>query len=309
MIGTDGVIASLTGIAPEEADALVDARARLLLGHQFEPCSPDLLDRLDRSDPCDIASGEAGIGRGSDRLPEVGDSLEREVESLQRFRAQVIVPGHKRWPTQFDDLGRARPLALRVRGSELRPLLARSVAIVGARAATRYGVAMAEDLAAGLAARGWVVVSGGAFGIDAAAHRGALAVGGSTVIMSAGGVDQAVPVAHTDLFERVAENGCIVSEVPVGCPPRKSRFLVRNRLIAAGARIVIVVEAAQRSGALATARHGHRLHRLVAAIPGPATSTVSRGCHQLIRDQEAILCNSVDDIEELLPDPSGLAST
>jgi DNA processing protein len=162
----------------------------------------------------------------------------------------------------------------------------RSVAIVGSRASTAYGEHVAGELAAGLGERGWAVVSGGAFGIDAAAHRGALAVEGLTVAVLACGVDRPYPAAHGSLFARIAEAGLVLSEWPPGCAPLRHRFLVRNRLIAGLTRGTVVVEAAARSGAQATAKRAHRLGKEVLVVPGPVTSAMSVGCHELLREPE-----------------------
>lgn len=172
------------------------------------------------------------------------------------------------------------------------------VALVGARAATRYGEEVASGLAAQLASRGALVVSGGAFGIDAAAHRGALREG-RTISVSAGGVDRLYPAGNTDLLQAVIATGALVAEVPPGCQPGRHRFLTRNRLIAAIAQAVIVVEAAWRSGALSTAHHAMELGRPVGAVPGPVTSMASVGCHRLLR-KGAICITDVDDALELV---------
>jgi DNA processing protein len=130
------------------------------------------------------------------------------------------------------------------------------------------------------------VVSGGAFGIDAAAHRGAMAAEAPTVAVLACGVDRPYPAAHGALFHRIAETGLLVSEWPPGCAPLRHRFLVRNRLIAALTRGTVVVEAAARSGAQATARRAQQLGRQVLVVPGPVTSAMSVGCHELLREEE-----------------------
>jgi DNA processing protein len=179
------------------------------------------------------------------------------------------------------------PLALWVRGpARLDELADRSVAIVAARASTAYGEHVAGELGHQLGERGWTVVSGGAFGIDAAAHRGALAAGAPTIAVLACGVDRPYPAAHGALFHRMAEEGLLVSEWPPGAAPHKHRFLVRNRLIAGLTRGTVVVEAAARSGALATARRAQKLGRRVMVVPGPVTSAMSVGGHELLRDEE-----------------------
>jgi DNA processing protein len=188
-----------------------------------------------------------------------------------------------------------------VRGAQrLDELVDRSVAIVGSRASTAYGEHVAGELAHQLGERGWTVVSGGAFGIDAAAHRGALAADAPTVAVLACGVDRPYPAAHGALFHRIAETGLLVSEWPPGCAPLRHRFLVRNRLIAALTRGTVVVEAAARSGAQATAQRAHRMGRQVLVVPGPVTSAMSVGCHELLRDEEvgATLVASADHVIE-----------
>jgi DNA processing protein len=203
------------------------------------------------------------------------------------------------------------PLALWVRGTaELSTLGVRSVGVVGARAATAYGDHVARDLAFGLARAGVVVVSGGAYGIDAAAHTAALAAGGCTVLVSAGGLDRPYPASHARLYEKVAESGLLLSESPPGCVPQRHRFLSRNRLIAALSTGVVIVEAALRSGAANTASHAAALGRVVMAVPGPITSPMSAGCHRLLRLQPtpATLVTSVDDVLAMVGSPGeGLA--
>jgi DNA processing protein len=179
------------------------------------------------------------------------------------------------------------PVALWVRGPvRLDELADRSVAIVGSRASTAYGEHVAAELGHQLGERGWTVVSGGAFGIDAAAHRGALAAEAPTMAVLACGVDRPYPAAHGALFSRIVETGLLVSEWPPGCAPLRHRFLVRNRLIAALTRGTVVVEAAARSGAQATARRARKLGRELMVVPGPVTSAMSVGCHELLRERE-----------------------
>jgi DNA processing protein len=171
--------------------------------------------------------------------------------------------------------------------------------VVGTRAATEYGRSVAAELGVGLAERNWTVVSGLAYGIDAAAHRGALAARGCTVAVLACGVDVAYPRAHGSLYADVVATGLVVSEHPPGAAPTRARFLVRNRLIAALSAGTVVVEAAPRSGARSTARHAGELYRHVMAVPGPVTSTLSAGCHQLLRDRpDAVLVTRAEEVVE-----------
>ena len=191
------------------------------------------------------------------------------------------------------------PLALWVRGSgPLATVGLRSVAVVGSRAATAYGEHVASEFSYGLAQREVVVVSGGAYGIDAAAHRGALAAGGSSVLVSASGLDRPYPSGHRHLYDRTAERGVLVSERPPGSAPHRQRFLSRNRLIAALGAATLVVEAAHRSGALNSAGYARDLGRPVLAVPGPVTSAMSAGCHRLIQREEdpARLVTSVAEV-------------
>ncbi len=170
--------------------------------------------------------------------------------------------------------------------------------MVGARAATAYGIHMATDLAAAVCDAAWTVVSGGAYGIDGAAHRGALVVGGTTVVVLASGADVAYPRGHSTLFAQAAKSGIVLSEAPPGAAAMRHRFLSRNRLIAALGLGTVVVEAAPRSGALSTASHTERLSKPVMALPGPVTSSMSAGCHVLVRERGAILVTCAADILE-----------
>lgn len=213
----------------------------------------------------------------------------------------LVIRGDACWPTQLDDLGIHSPHCLWVRGdpralTRLRP----SVAIVGARAATSYGDHVALELAADLAGGGIPIISGGAYGIDGAAHRAALQVGGTTIALLAGGVDRSYPAGHAGLIERVAASGAVVSEVPCGAAPTKWRFLQRNRLIAALSDATIVVEAGWRSGSLNTAGHAASLGRRLGAVPGPVTSAASAGTHRLLREYDAACITSAADVRELL---------
>jgi DNA processing protein len=260
----------------------------------------------------------------SGRLPETGQAMQRAAlqRAMQRWRVRLgelptpddvigfrrsgirlICPGDPEWPGQLADLGDEQPYALWLRGNaDLRFSCLRSVAIVGSRAASAYGSYVAAEFAASVAARGWAVVSGGAYGVDASAHQGALGADGVTVAVLACGVDVPYPTAHTELLDAVAAQGVVVSEWPPGRTVSRLRFLVRNRVIAALATGTLVVEAGERSGALNTARHARDLGRRLMAVPGPVTSDISAGCHQIIRDWQGMLVTSaVDVIEHLSP--------
>ena len=223
-----------------------------------------------------------------------------DVEQLSLVDARYVIPGDPEWPTQLDDLADAAPLGLFIRGASLRQAALRSVAIVGARAATDYGNLVAGDMAHDLGTKDWVVVSGGAVGIDAASHRGALVARTPTVAVLACGVDVWYPRSNTSLFERILdEGGCIVSELPPRTHPTKPRFLQRNRVIAAVSRGTVVVEAAHRSGALSTAAYCRALGRSLMAVPGPVTSDMSAGAHRILRDDHPTrLVTCADEVIE-----------
>ncbi|MFS8202042.1 DNA-processing protein DprA [Streptomyces sp. CWNU-52B] len=232
---------------------------------------------------------------------------ERDLALARESGTRFVCPGDAEWPAQLDDLGDARPVGLWVRGlPSLRLWALRSVAVVGARACTEYGAHMAATLGAGLVERGWVVVSGGAYGVDGAAHRGALGAGGATVAVLACGVDRPYPRGHTQLITRIAEQGLVVGELPPGDHPTPSRFILRNRVIAALTRGTVVVEAAYRSGALVTARAAQRLGRFTIGVPGPATSGLSAGVHELLRG-DAVLVTDAAEVAELVGDMGELA--
>ncbi len=231
------------------------------------------------------------------RLPSLG----ADDELTARAGARIVVPGDDEWPDALDDLDDRAPLALWVAGqASLGDVTRRAVAVVGARACTQYGETVAAELSSGLGDRGWTVVSGGAYGIDGSAHRGALAVDAATVAVLACGVDVAYPAAHDGLLRSVRATGAVVSELPPGCRPTRVRFLERNRVIAALGRGTVVVEAAARSGALNTAGHAERLSRVVMAVPGPVTSAASAGCHLLVRTLGASLVTSAADVVDLV---------
>lgn len=241
------------------------------------------------------------------RLRASGADPGRDLADVAAIGGRFVCPGDREWPSQLDDLGDARPIGLWVRGrSDLRLWALRSVAVVGARACTPYGAHMSATLAAGLAERGWVVVSGAAFGVDGAAHRGALAAGGATMAVLACGVDVAYPRGHAELIGRIVEQGMVMGELPPSDHPTRSRFVLRNRVIAALTRGTVVVEAEYRSGSLATARNAERLGRFVMGVPGPATSGLSSGVHELLRG-EGVLVTDAAEVVELVGEMGELA--
>jgi len=232
----------------------------------------------------------------------------RDLSQARRLGIRYVIPVDDEWPHQVDQLASAEtiqdrggpPLGLWVKGPLRLCDMTESVAVVGSRSATSYGADVAAELAAVTARAGLCVVSGAAFGIDQAAHRGALAVRERSVAVLACGVDRAYPAAHKSLLDHLATEGAVVSELPPGCAPTRLRFLSRNRLIAALTRGTVVVEAAIRSGALNTANWATKLHRPLMGVPGPVTSAPSQGVHQLIRTGAATLVTTGAEVLELV---------
>ena len=238
------------------------------------------------------------------------DCAATDLEMLQRRGGRLITPDDDEWPTlafagfggvPVRDKPQGRPpLALWAIGPvRLDGVAERSAAIVGTRAATAYGEHVAAELSAGLVERDVAVVSGGAYGIDGAAHRAALAAEGITVAVLAGGLDVLYPAGHSALLHRISQEGLLVTEYPPGVRPARHRFLTRNRLVAALSGATVVVEAALRSGAASTAAWARALGRVVCAVPGPITSTASAGCHALMRSG-AELVTRADEIVEIV---------
>lgn len=299
-------------------DAALDRFATVVWCHLVEPgdsVAGRLVDALgpaaalrsvtEGRDTSVVEERELAAGRGR-WLPRLSlDVVTDGLRTAARAGVTLVTRADPHWPAQLDDLGAHAPMCLWVRGdtsrlTQLRP----SVAIVGARAATSYGDHVALELAADLAGGGIPVVSGGAYGIDGAAHKAALGVGGLTVALLAGGVDRAYPAGHSDLVSRIARHGAVASEVPCGSTPTKWRFLQRNRLIAALTDATVVVEAGWRSGSLNTAGHAAALSRHIGAVPGPITSAASAGTHRLLREFGAHCITSGADVRELLGVPA-----
>ena len=224
------------------------------------------------------------------------------MRQAARVGARLLVPADALWPAGVDDLDEHAPIALWVRGTDAAlAAIPRSIALVGARAATGYGEHVTMEASAGLVDRGYAIVSGAAYGIDGMAHRAALASHGQTVAFLAGGVDRFYPSGHDALLTRIVAEGAVISELPCGQAPTKWRFLQRNRLIAAASRATVVLEAGWRSGSLNTAGHASTLGRPLGAVPGPVTSAASAGCHRLIRDFTAVCVTNPDEMAELAP--------
>lgn len=225
-------------------------------------------------------------------------NADNEFTKISSAGAHLLTPEDLDWPIRVDDL-ESPPIALIIKGR--RDLFSNpSLAIVGTRNPTPYGTRIAGDFAAGFVDREWDIISGGAYGIDSAAHRGALVAEGRTIAVIASGIDTPYPSGNSRLFDEICENGAIISEVVPGVPALPHRFLTRNRIIAALSQSTLVVEAAFRSGSLRTARDAAQLLRPVMAIPGPINSPSSEGCHRLIGERAAELVTSVADACELI---------
>jgi len=275
--------------------------------------APATLQQLVRGDLPETALTESV--RAKTVLVDPRRMAAEALHQAQRLGVRVVVPADDEWPTQIDALatleldapGRVTqnvrpPLCLWVRGAwPLRETLDRSVAVVGARAATPYGTTVTTDIAYGLAERGWTVASGGAYGIDAAAHQATLAAGGRTVAVLACGLDRPYPAGNAALFERIAETGLLISEWPPGAEPLRHRFLARNRLVAAVTAGTVVVEAVVRSGSVQMMSPVLALGRVAMVVPGPVTSAMSVGCHELLRTHpQAKLVTGVPHILQAL---------
>ncbi|MFC6017399.1 DNA-processing protein DprA [Plantactinospora solaniradicis] len=298
--------------------------ARIALAWLVEPGSRSVFRLVERFGPVDalrrLLAGEVADQKLRSTVESrlgAGDPWEAAntaAEQTGRMGARLVTPEDEEWPARVQDLKRltlasadrrvdqetAPPLCLWVRGAwPLDEVLQRSVAVVGSRAATPYGLHVATEIAFGLAERNWTVVSGGAFGIDAAAHRGALNAGGLTVAVLACGVDRPYPMGNTALFDRIADVGLLVSEWLPGAAPLRPRFLIRNRVIAAATLGTVLVEAAARSGATQTLRRALAMRRPSMVLPGPVTSAMSVGAHELLREHpEARLVTGVPHILE-----------
>jgi DNA processing protein len=247
------------------------------------------------------------IGRSRERWAARARSLDPEADlgKAARHGGWFAVPEDPDWPGALADLGLSAPVGLWGRGDRrLLPFpAARAIAVVGSRDCSTYGRQVALDLAGSLAGRGWTVVSGGAYGIDQAAHTAALAAGtGSplTVSVMAGGIDRLYPRGNDALLRDVEARGLLLSEVAPGCTPSRYRFLQRNRIIAALTAGTVVVEARWRSGAQSTAHHADALSRPVGAVPGSVHAGTSAGCHRLVREGAAVLVTDADEVLELV---------
>lgn len=288
-------------------------RAWAYLSRVAEPPCAELAALVGRVGPVEAAERvqrghvDEMLARHTEARREIDQSA-ADLEVLFHRGGRLITPDDDEWPalafTAFDGATakakpQARPpLVLWAQGPErLDETAQRAAAVVGTRAATAYGEHVAADLAAGLTESGVAVVSGGAYGIDGTAHRAALASDGVTVAVLAGGIDIPYPAGHSGLLHRIGAHGLLVTEYAPGVRPARHRFLTRNRLVAAFAGAAVVVEAGLRSGAANTAAWARALGRVVAAVPGPVTSSASAGCHALLRSGAELVTRASDIVE------------
>jgi DNA processing protein len=289
------------------------SRAWAYLSRVAEPPCAGLAALVQRVGPVEAADRvrrglvDEDVARRTEARREIGRAA-ADLELLAARGGRLITPDSDEWPllafAGFDSAEvkarGGRPMVLWALGPErLDEVAQRAAAVVGTRASTAYGEQVAADLAAGLVEREVAVVSGGAYGIDGAAHRAALACDGSTVAVLAGGIDIPYPAGHSALLHRIGQRGLVFTEYPPGVRPARHRFLTRNRLVAAVTGVAVVVEAGLRSGAANTAAWARALGRVVAAVPGPVTSSASAGCHALLRNG-AELVTRADDVVELV---------
>ena len=284
-----------------------ESKARLVLLNSIESGSIFWSKEVSKNGAEQVVEGIKGgsydfereaIGKIKNRISQV--NLKEVINQIKKSGALFIDPHHELWPRQLNDLANP-PFGLILKGAIENILLAdRSIAVVGTRNPTNYGMRIASDFSAAFAEQEWIVVSGGALGIDSCAHRGALVVEGLTIGILAGGVNNAYPQSNFRLFEEIGSKGILISEVMPDVHPIPVRFLIRNRLIAALTKGTLVVEAAYRSGSLRTARDAAELLRPVMAIPGPINNPNSEGCNKLISERCAELVSSATDVLELV---------
>lgn len=283
------------GMAGTLLAAVGASRALQLLEHT--PSPKTLVATLaDAGTEVGTRAAEDALARWVPRLDR--ETSEKDISHAHRNGLRVLLPGDHCWPTGFTDLGLHAPIILWLRGDPTH-LRAPSLSVVGARAVTGYGTQVTTELVHGLVTAGLTIVSGAAYGVDAAAHRTALAAEAPTIAVLAGGVDRPYPRAHESLLNRISVSGTVCTEMVPGSAPTKWRFLQRNRLIAALSHATLVTEAGVNSGSLNTAGHAAQLGRSIGAVPGPVTSAASAGCHKLIREYDATLITSVRDAREL----------
>lgn len=307
-------MAGIADLAPDER------RARMLLSILSEPDDATTGRVLARADGVDtirlleddgavpgLNRVDAQVWRNRLALPQRLEDVAERMLGIEQSGVATVIPGDAHWPRALIDLGDRAPYVLWARGatSFLARPAADLVTVTGARAATAYGEHVAGEIAGDLSRGERVVVAGGAYGVEGAAHRAALTSGGDTIAVLANGVDRPYPTGHRELLDRIADVGLLLSEVPPGSVPTRHRFVSRGRLMAALSGVSVIVEAGRRSGALHTAVEAQRLGRSVGAVPGPVTSVTSSGPHMLLRNGTARLVIDGSDVEELINQAPG----
>ena len=258
---------------------------------------------LTSDDAVPVLSKEAAaLWRKHFRPDQQPNALRDVLRATENLGLTIVVPGAHGFPASLNDLGESAPYLLWVKGvvSLLASEMISRFSITGSRAATSYGEHVAGEIASDLASQEKVLVSGGAYGIDASVHRATLAAGGRTVAVMASGLDRLYPAGNRDLLERIGDLGLLVSEHPPGAVPTRGRFIARARVVAAPSGSTTIVEAAWRSGALAVAHQANELGRVVGAVPGPVTSAASAGTHRLLQEGAASLVTDAADLVALL---------
>ncbi len=290
-----------------------DRSARVLLsiiGIPADVATGKLLAEVSSVELISIVDGD-GLVPGMDRVEAAvwrdrilsaatPDRLAERIVEANKFR--VIIPSDPDWPTSLNDLGPRAPYALWAKGrTELltQPLTQR-ITVTGARADTSYGAHVTDELCGDLAQSGRTLVAGAAYGIEASVHRAALIRDANTIAVLASGVDRPYPAGHTDLIDRIAREGLLLSEVPPSVAPTRQRFIDRSRILAAMSSATIIVEAGSRSGSLHTATEAAQLGRLVGAVPGPVTSAASTGTNLLLQSGHARVITNGTDIMRML---------
>lgn len=284
-----------------------EARARLILFSIIQPAdlfwSYEINQRGGLSVYHRIISGNYYL-KQQEILKLQQQIMQRQVKDLEleisKAGGVFITPEDNDWPISLADLA-TPPIGLVIAGDRSVLLkLDKSISIVGSRQPTNYGLQLSYSLASQASLAQLVVVSGGAYGIDTAAHQGALSAGGLSIAVLAGGINRLYPLENQKLFKDITKSGLLISEVMPNTESKPYRFLIRNRLIAALSRSTVVVEAKFISGSIRTARDAAEIFRPVFAIPGPVTSPLSEGCHRLIAERVADIATSLDEILEVI---------
>ena len=298
---------ALTALATDDRSARV---LLSMIGTPGDVATGKLLTEVGAVELISIADGdgpvpgmdrvEAAVWRDRLHSAATPDHIGTRMAEASSFR--VIIPSDPDWPTALNDLGHRAPYALWAKGRTelLAEPLPQRITVTGARAATSYGAHVTDELCVDLAQSGRTLVAGAAYGIEASAHRAALVRDANTIAVLASGVDRPYPAGHTDLIDRIAREGLLLSEVPPSVAPTRQRFIDRSRILAALSGATIIVEAGSRSGSLHTVTEAAQLGRFVGAVPGPITSAASTGTNLLLQSGHARVITNGSDIVHML---------